>query len=847
MKYLWEKNLLSNDKNKKYQIIIDDKFLKKRSELFITNNKFTLTNKYICYLIVFILFISLSFLLYKFLFHKYLVFFKLSKFFVPNTYRIAFVFGTRPEAVKLFPLIKELKENNNFICIVINTGQHKEMIQQILDSLQMDDSIDFNLNLMKNNQSLSELTSKSISELEKIYNLITPNAIIVQGDTTTAFSAAVAGFYLKIPIFHVEAGLRTHNLYYPYPEEFNRITIDDISTLYFAPTDWSANNLLEENKNSSNIFITGNTIVDSLKYTLNNTSPSKELNFLIENAKSLCVSSNGCKILLLTCHRRENYFKPIFNILTAVQELLKNFNDIVVIFPFHLNPNVRQSIKNAIPDTVYNDLIKGKKITNSDYLHLNRFVMIPPLNYIDLIHLQSASYFIMSDSGGIQEEAVSIGKPIIILRENTERPEAVKSGCAFISGISSNKIYYYASSLLRNDELYNNISKPQYIYGKGNSSIIISQIIQNYFINNKLNSISINNINFNDILYKYDNNLLKCNKPISMEYKKKYDIVIVLTVWKRNNLERQLIQIQNQSILENKRTNIIIFQNSNHTNIENILNKWKSIDFLPNEVDITFIQSPIETGYFGRFIIPLTSSVDDNTYFFICDDDIIWGNRYFENMVRVINGGSLATRNGRIIGQNFEELIEPYKKGWNTKHICYNEDIEFDFGGHIWAGLISWLRKVWNHPPISLENSEDFWISAVLKSFYNISTKTPKCPCPEGNIIKPDMCAASDKSSFKHENAKIGNSNISHKIRTKLIKEITLNYNYKRLILLKPEYVKNIYNKYVFGDLFFNLSHTIWKDVIMSEKQLVIKNYEKSGNLLETERKFDISPGTFEN
>ena len=346
------------------------------------------------------------------------------------------------------------------------------MIKEIFDSLYMDDIIDFNLDLMKNNQSLVQLTSRIMMELEKIYNLINPNAIIVQGDTTTAFSAAVSAFYQKIPIFHVEAGLRTHNLYYPFPEEFKRISIDDISTLYFAPTEWAANNLLKEYKNQSNIFITGNTIVDSLEFTLKNSLPSKKIKKLIKKAKSLCFSKDNCKIILLTCHRRENYFSPIYNILIAVQELLKNYNDIVIILPFHLNPNVKQSIKNSIPILVYDKIIEGKEIKIKEYLYLNRLLIIPPLNYIDLVHLESESYFLMSDSGGIQEEAVSIGKPILILRDNTERPETVKSGCGFLVGTSSQKIYNYASSLLKNKDLYRKISKPQYIYGKGNSSVI---------------------------------------------------------------------------------------------------------------------------------------------------------------------------------------------------------------------------------------------------------------------------------------------------------------------------------------------------------------------------------------
>ena len=770
--------------------------------------------------IIILLLLSYSsfFFLYKLMFQNNLFYLNKKKYFVPDTYRIAFVFGTRPEAIKLFPLIKELRKNKKFICITINTGQHKEMIQQILFSLKMDNSIDFNLNLMKKNQSLSELTSKSISKLEKIFYLLEPNAVVVQGDTTTGFSAAISAFYQKIPIFHVEAGLRTHNIYYPFPEEFNRITIDDISTLYFSPTNWAANNLLEENKPPNNIFVTGNTIVDSLKLTLKTTIPSKYIKNLIMKTNSLCLPNDSCKIILLTCHRRENYFRPIYNILNAVNQLLKNFNDIVIIFPFHLNPNVRQSIKNAIPDLVYNDIIRGRKIKYKNYLHFNRFLLIPPLDYVDLIHLESFSYFIMSDSGGIQEEAVSIGKPILILRENTERPEAVKSGCGFIAGTSFNKIYNYAAKLIIDIGLYQNISKPQNIYGYGNSSIIISEIIQNYFINNTQKSFSFKEKNYTKFLLKYnESNLKEKESKFTNLENNTYDIVIVLTVWKRNNLERQLIQIKNQSILKNKKVNIIIFQNSNHININDIVNKWKYSNIFNEKVDINFIQSPIETGYFGRFIIPLTSNIRDDSYFIICDDDVIWGNRYFENMIRVVNEGSLATRNGRIITEKYKEKALTYNNQKFDKQLCFNEDIEYDFGGHIWAGRISWLRKAWNNIPISFENSEDFWLSAVLKSFYGISTKVPKCPCPEGTPIIPEMCAASDRSAMNHEAATIDKIKIKNdnKRREKLVKEIVKKYNYQPLIFSNPEYVKSIYKKYFYGYSFFNLSDTLWKDVFL--------------------------------
>ena len=714
-----------------------------------------------------------------------------------NKQCIVIVFGTRPEAIKMIPIIKELKNNKKFFSIVINTGQHSKMIKQILKSLNVSSSIDIELNIMRNNQTLSELTYRTILELNKLYLLINPKAVIVQGDTSTSFSAALSAFYLKIPVFHVEAGLRTKNLYSPFPEEFNRMAIDDISTLLFTPTEMAAINLIKENKNPKNIFITGNTVVDSLYLTINYTYPSKYINKLLQKANSLCKSKNKCKIILLTCHRRENYFNPIVNILKAVQELLKNFENIVIILPFHLNPNVILSIKIGLPEIVYNKIINGKEIKNKFYLFLNRLLLIQPLNYIDLVHLQSASYFIMTDSGGIQEEGISIGKPVLILRNNTERPEGVKSGSAIITGTSIKKIYYYASLLIKNKKFYNKIAQPHNIYGFGNSSKIIINIIEYYF-DNKLFNLS----EFYNPLSKYKNFF-------------QYELVVVLTVWKRNNLDRQLMQVKRQSILKEKKTNIIIFQNSNHTDINDIIKKWKQPDKFNENVKLTIIKSPIETGYFGRFISPLTASITSETYFIICDDDVIWGDRYFENMLRVVDEGYLATRNGRIISKNYKELFPASKLIFkNNIQICFNEDIEYDFGGHIWAGRISWLRKAWSHVPISIENCEDFWISAVLKTFYNISTKSPKCPCQKGKLINPDLCAASDKSALNHKNSILGNSLVKDSTRAKVIKKTISKFKYKPLIFSNPNIVKNIEKKFIFGNNLFNLSDPLWNDVL---------------------------------
>ena len=330
--------------------------------------------------------IKISILIFLSLLYLYIYFYKLlhgTFFFIQHLklfrskkkYCIVIVFGTRPEAIKIIPIIKLLKNNKSFLCITINTGQHRKMITQIIESLNMSDFIDIDLNIMKNNQSLPELTSRIMLELNNIYSLIRPDAIIVQGDTTSSFAAALSAFYQKIPIFHVEAGLRTNNFYSPFPEEFNRLAIDDISTLHFAATELAANNLIRENKNHSSIFITGNTVVDTLKLTFEKTSPSKYIKLLLHTSKSRCKNKNNCKIILLTCHRRENHYKPIANILNAVKKLLEDFDDIVIIIPLHLNPNVRQSIKMGLPDKIYNDIIGGKIITDLKYLFFNRLLI----------------------------------------------------------------------------------------------------------------------------------------------------------------------------------------------------------------------------------------------------------------------------------------------------------------------------------------------------------------------------------------------------------------------------------------------------------------------------------------
>jgi hypothetical protein len=293
----------------------------------------------------------------------------------------------------------------------------------------------------------------------------------------------------------------------------------------------------------------------------------------------------------------------------------------------------------------------------------------------------------MTDSGGIQEEAISIGRPVLILRENTEREEGIKIGSAVLTGTNPDKIVYYASMLLNNNTLYNRMALSHNVYGYGNSSKIIVNIIEHFFgkisVKTDFNNTRhfLNSFNYNKIISQYDNFVLNSVGEFQ------YDLVIVLTVWKKNNLNQQLIQIKRQSILKKKKTNIIVFQNSNHINVDNIIKEWEKPGMFFDSVKITFIKSPIETGYYGRFISPLTSQVTTDAYFIVCDDDIIWGDKYFENMLRVVDEGHLATRNGRIIDNSYNEIGPHYKIFMNNSQVCLMKTLNMILGDIFGRGV----------------------------------------------------------------------------------------------------------------------------------------------------------------
>lgn len=363
--------------------------------------------------------------------------------------KVMTIFGTRPEAIKMAPLVKELesrKEINSIVCV---TAQHREMLDQVLNIFKI--KPDYDLNIMKQGQSLSEITSRVLLGLEEVIKKEEPNIILVHGDTTTTFAGALAAFYNKVDIGHVEAGLRTYDKYSPFPEEANRIMVDRITDMYFAPTEVSKNNLLKENIDEFKIYVTGNTAIDAMKYTISDNYNNSLFDWVGDS-----------KLILLTAHRRENLGEPMYNIFRAVKRLVNDNKDIKVIYPIHLNPLVR-------------------KIANEVFEDNDRIKLIEPLEVVDFHNFINKSYLILTDSGGIQEEAPSLGKPVLVLRDTTERPEGITAGTLKLVGTNEDDIYNETTILLNNKNEYDKMSKASNPYGDGNTSkYIVDAIIERY-------------------------------------------------------------------------------------------------------------------------------------------------------------------------------------------------------------------------------------------------------------------------------------------------------------------------------------------------------------------------------
>lgn len=360
--------------------------------------------------------------------------------------KILLVFGTRPEAIKMCPVVNELKSRKSIKTIVCVTGQHRQMLEQVLEVFGV--KPDYDLSIMKDRQTLFDITINILDKIKLVLEEVKPDVVLVHGDTSTTFATSLACFYLQIPIGHIEAGLRTYDIYSPYPEEFNRQAVSIIAKYNFAPTEMSRQNLINEGKKEESIFVTGNTAIDALKTTVKNNYNHSELEW-----------ANDSRLIMITAHRRENLGEPMKHMFKAIKRVMDEHKDLKAIYPIHMNPKVRE-VANSI-------------FGNDDRIHI-----IEPLDVIDFHNFMNHSYLILTDSGGIQEEAPSLGKPVLVMRDTTERPEGIKAGTLKLVGTNEESIYRAFSQLLDDENEYKKMSNTRNPYGDGFASKRIADILE---------------------------------------------------------------------------------------------------------------------------------------------------------------------------------------------------------------------------------------------------------------------------------------------------------------------------------------------------------------------------------
>lgn len=360
---------------------------------------------------------------------------------------VMLVFGTRPEAIKMCPLVKELKSRKNLKTVVCVTGQHREMLSQVLDAFEV--APDYDLSIMRTNQTLFDITSNILDRIKCVLEIEHPDVVLVHGDTSTTFVTALACFYMQIPVGHVEAGLRTYDIYSPYPEEFNRQAVGIIAKYNFSPTEMSRDNLLREGKRPESIYVTGNTAIDALKTTVRDDYSHPELDW-----------ASDSRLIIITAHRRENLGKPMHSMFRAIRRILDEHPDVKAIYPIHMNPLVREAA--------------AQELGGCERIHI-----IEPLDVIDFHNFIARSYMILTDSGGIQEEAPSLGKPVLVMRDTTERPEGIAAGTLRLVGTDEQVIYDSFKELLEDSEAYDKMSHASNPYGDGTACRQIADILEN--------------------------------------------------------------------------------------------------------------------------------------------------------------------------------------------------------------------------------------------------------------------------------------------------------------------------------------------------------------------------------
>lgn len=628
------------------------------------------------------------------------------KFHSTRPFRVISIIGTRPETIKMFPIIKLLRKNESVENFIVLTGQHKDMVTSLLNTFDI--KIDVDLNLMKNNQDLSEMTSRLILRLEQIVKIIKPDWILVQGDTTSAFIAGLVSFYFKVPVGHIEAGLRTFDRYNPFPEEMNRKLLSSLASLHFAPTSIAATHLKSEGINSDNIYITGNTVIDSIKWMA--VQPPSENALKLHRFIFNHNNNNTSKLILITSHRRENLGQPLINICNAIKKISQFHPNIKFLFPMHLNPKVQNTVTLIL-----------KNIPN--------VYLCKPLDYSSFAYIMKFVYLVLTDSGGIQEESTAFSVPILILRSTTERPEGVNAGIAKLIGTDTLKIFNSVCELLSDEKKYLEMKKDKMPYGDGYAANKIVEILLNGKNNNKYKKINNQLKKIKKLPELFESKSLQQLKmmesffPDNGDGLKDSGITAVISAYRRPNTILRIVNaLLNQTVLPIEIW-ILFFASPHEKNYTIILD-----DFLKQKktsIPIRIIKGDVQVSYFGRFQMALLAKTK---FIAIFDDDVIpEGKNVFSNMLHTFN-----IKNGKYRGlygckgHAITMQISKTKKFADTYGNTFDHEPEkiilADVVGGLWFMKREWIKFMFIEDPITTSTSEDMQISALLSKYANIPT-----------------------------------------------------------------------------------------------------------------------------
>ncbi|KAJ3308216.1 hypothetical protein HDV04_001610 [Boothiomyces sp. JEL0838] len=645
-----------------------------------------------------------------------------------HSLRVMSIIGTRPETIKMFPVINELQQRNDVLSIVLATGQHQEMVAPLLKTFGI--KVDINLNVMVANQKLPDLSVKLMSGISDAIAKTKPDWILVQGDTTSAFIASVAAFYHKVPVGHVEAGLRTYQRYNPFPEELNRRVIGSLASVHFAPTSESYKHLIKEGLPNSQVQVTGNTVIDALKW-MSVQPPTEKALQLERKIRKNCDDCNDMRIVLVTAHRRENWGKPLENICKAIKALANEHPTVRFVFPMHMNPEVR-------------------RVAQTELAQVSNVVLCEPLDYDVFAHLMKSVYLVMTDSGGIQEEATAFSVPILVLRETTERPEGVNAGVAKLVGTKETDIFNEGNRMLVDLEYYKSYVKSSSPYGDGKAAKRIVETITSAAVHSVAVSGSMSTELSNDAVpvppsppKMAPNRSLKDILEMKSRFPENGDgvgengITAIISTYKRPKTIIRIVEaIANQSIPP-KEIWITAFSSPFESEYRKLIDEYNASG--KTKIPIHLITGAPQFTYFARFQVGLLAPTK---YVAIFDDDVIpEGVHAFRNMLHTFNLESndyygMYGCKGHVINTEQKTLEQSeYYYNYFTHEPKHIE--QADVVGGLWFMKREWVKFMFVEDPITYATGEDFQLTAMLSKHANIPTY----------IFPVDM---NDKTSFLH-------------------------------------------------------------------------------------------------